>query len=73
MRRKLECQTVGVRSKAKKLRSVVFYNLYSSRKGQLADEMAIGEKRNRVSYDHQVGRKLLCDKDSITLSVLKLM
>jgi len=73
MRRNLECQTVGVKGNAKILQSEKFYNLYSLRKGQLANEMTIGEMRNTVFYDHQVGRKLLYDEDSVTLSILELI
>jgi hypothetical protein len=72
MRRKLECQTVEVKGNAKKLQSEEFCNLYSLRKGQLADAMAIGKMRNTVFYGHQMGRNLLY-KDSNILTVLKLI
>jgi hypothetical protein len=73
MRRKLESQTVEVKGNAKKLQSEEFYNLYSLRKGQLTDGMAIGEMRNAVFYDHQMGRNLLYDKEPNTLTILKLI
>jgi hypothetical protein len=37
---------VGVKGNLKKLHSEEFYNLYSLRKGQLADATVIGELRN---------------------------